>query len=257
MKTIKNIVTVLVGVFCLVLTIYILTKFNFYMIGKFIVKNPNLILSILNTIFIAITVCLTLVSWRFSTFNSVFTQLISGHRDVYQKTIDKDGTNPFTKFYTSFESLFKTNDVISKICICSFYRKYLGLNLNNCTNTNNNNISSENNNKPSKDDCINAVDPVESINMCAYFKYIYHEVCFIDSFIYLNSDQKQKYISIIQAQMTNHELFCYLINQIEHENKEYHQILKKNKFFDNLHESVLSSVIDKIPLEERQKLINL
>lgn len=233
MKKIKNTAIIL---FCMSCLLYIVTKPELYYIWKLMYNHYDSLLNILGLLIALYAAGCAMLSWRFSTFNSIFTQLMCGHRDVYRKVVAKND-NPFTNFYEAYELKFRDKNLISKKNICDFYKSYLGL------------IDETSNNK--------IMETTDAINMCSYFKYIYHEVCFINNFKYLSSNKKKEYISMIQAQMSNHELFCYLINQIEHENQEYHRVLKMNKFFDNLHESVLSSTIDKISIEERQKLINL
>jgi len=69
--------------------------------------------------------------------------------------------------------------------------------------------------------------------------------------------KKKYYISIIQAQMTNYELFFYLINQIEHDNNEYKNYLKESHFFDDLYNSAFNIAIKNIDNEEIKKLIKL
>lgn len=74
-----------------------------------------------------------------------------------------------------------------------------------------------------------------------YFKYIYHEVQMVAINEYLNKNVKRRYIKLIQGQMNNDELFCYLINQIEYLSRindersiEYALKLKEYDFFEDL-----------------------
>lgn len=83
-----------------------------------------------------------------------------------------------------------------------------------------------------------------SIDFNNYFKYIYHEVTIVteQKEEVLDEKTKKKYIALIQAQMNNDELFCYLINQIYHyhknntedEVKDYAKILKEYDFFKEI-----------------------
>lgn len=65
-----------------------------------------------------------------------------------------------------------------------------------------------------------------SVDFKNFFKYIYHEVTTVtdQKEKVLDDDTKKKYIDLIQAQMNNDELFCYLINQISH----YHNVQSRN-----------------------------
>lgn len=56
-----------------------------------------------------------------------------------------------------------------------------------------------------------------SVDFKNYLKYIHNEVEFVASQPddILDNDAKQRYIQLIQAQMNNDELFCYLINKVE------------------------------------------
>lgn len=86
-----------------------------------------------------------------------------------------------------------------------------------------------------------------SVDFKNFFKYIYHEVTTVtdQEKKVLDNYTKKKYIQLIQAQMNNDELFCYLINQIAHYDehatnekvKEYADKLKKYDFFKELCES--------------------
>ena len=86
-----------------------------------------------------------------------------------------------------------------------------------------------------------------SVDFKNFFKYIYHEVTFVANQAdeVLNEKAKEQYIQLVQAQMNNDELFCYLINQIAHYNKanknssreecrrveDFAETLKKYDFF--------------------------
>lgn len=55
-----------------------------------------------------------------------------------------------------------------------------------------------------------------AIDFKNYCKFVYHEVQMVAINEYLNENVKRRYIRLIQGQMNNDELFCYLINQIEY-----------------------------------------
>ena len=83
-----------------------------------------------------------------------------------------------------------------------------------------------------------------SVDFKNFFKYIYHEVTTVtdQEKKVLDNYTKKKYIDLIQAQMNNDELFCYLINQIYHYHKnetedevrKYAEILKTYDFFKEI-----------------------
>lgn len=84
-----------------------------------------------------------------------------------------------------------------------------------------------------------------SSNFKNYFKYIYKEVVYImnNSSGLLNDADQRQYVGLIEGQMNNDELFCYLVNQLEYyenhrrETKRlrklirYFRYLKDNNFF--------------------------
>lgn len=65
-------------------------------------------------------------------------------------------------------------------------------------------------------DIINSYNLDGTIDLKNYCKYIFHEVQMVVINEYLNDNVKRRYIRLIQGQMNNDELFCYLINQIEY-----------------------------------------
>lgn len=90
-------------------------------------------------------------------------------------------------------------------------------------------------------DFIATYDLQGAVDFKNYFKYIYHEVQMVIINEYLNENVKRKYIKLIQGQMNNDELFCYLINQIEYLSRvndkrsiEYAKKLRQYDFFEDL-----------------------
>ena len=90
-------------------------------------------------------------------------------------------------------------------------------------------------------------------NLKNYCKYIYHEVSLIHEYEksgILNRSTAKKYVQLIQAQMNNYELFCYLLNQFDYyyngekgrvnrnHLEKYFRYLKKNEFFKDLKASL-------------------
>ena len=74
------------------------------------------------------------------------------------------------------------------------------------------------------------------------FKYIYHEVTTIQERFFMCSKHKREYVKIVQAQMNLNELLCYLFNLIEYEERHtdstYSRLLKKYDFFSDLYDNV-------------------
>ena len=83
-------------------------------------------------------------------------------------------------------------------------------------------------------------------NFRNYFKYIYIEVHYIEKEAEkagLDKSTQKRYVRLIEGQMNNDELFCYLVNQLEYyENHRgnterqqelirYFRYLKDNNFF--------------------------
>ena len=83
-----------------------------------------------------------------------------------------------------------------------------------------------------------------SSNFKNYFKYIYKEVTYIrdNSAGLLNDADKRQYVGLIEGQMNNDELFCYLVNLLEYYEKNtdnqklisYFEYLKQNAFFKEI-----------------------
>lgn len=67
-----------------------------------------------------------------------------------------------------------------------------------------------------------------------YFRYLYHIVMYVCSDKSLNDKEKEKYVSLIQAQMSNDELLTTLFNVINYGNTSYIEVLDKYHLFENL-----------------------
>lgn len=107
-----------------------------------------------------------------------------------------------------------------------------------------------------------------SVDFKNYLKYIHNEVEFVagqpDDI--LDNDAKQRYIQLIQAQMNNDELLCYLINKVEfmyrqqpnlEEDTKIHAVhLRKFKFFIELCRGK-SGHVDFVEMMLRDKGLNV
>lgn len=103
MKIVKNITIILFGIFCF---LYIVTKPEICNIWVILWEHHELMLKICALVVALWGAWYAMLSWRFSTFNSVFTQLMCGHRDVYRKVVNSNDKNPFTNFYQDYNTYF-------------------------------------------------------------------------------------------------------------------------------------------------------
>lgn len=67
-----------------------------------------------------------------------------------------------------------------------------------------------------------------------YFRYLYHIIKYVENDNILDEKEKEKYIALIQAQMSNNELLMTLFNVIGYNNTTYLGWLDKYGFFENL-----------------------
>lgn len=102
------------------------------------------------------------------------------------------------------------------------------------------------------EDFVDLYDLHGAVDFKNFFKYIFHEVCIIARSEVLDEASKERYIELIQGQMNNDELFCYLINQIDIIRKRpnsdrvnrYARCLKDYNFFKDLcHDDKYSTYI--------------
>ncbi len=138
-----------------------------------------------------------------SAFNALFSQLIANHKEVFA---DK----PCTEFYKYFaDRLDDVKTVRDLVDIWAEFQK--------------NKLNSE-----------------ESVRFSHTFKYVYHEVTTVHKESTISTAAKRHYIGIIQSLMNKDELFCYLINLLQHFEKypddknDYREQLKQYHFFDDL-----------------------
>lgn len=80
-------------------------------------------------------------------------------------------------------------------------------------------------------DIINSYNLNGTIDLKNYCKYIFHEVQMVVINEYLNDNVKRRYIRLIQGQMNNDELFCYLINQIEYISRKSHEQIRRRRIW--------------------------
>ena len=75
---------------------------------------------------------------------------------------------------------------------------------------------------------------VDNSQIFHYFRYLYHIVTYAVDNKVLKKEDKKRYISLIQAQMSNNELLVTLFNVVSHNNQEYLKMLDVYQFFENL-----------------------
>lgn len=154
--------------------------------------------------------------WTLSrnSFDSMFTQLLANHNSIYEKV----SAEYFHKFYKEFQKEFKCSNLIQANEIRTFYGRFTSDKENNLNNT----------------------------YLQAYFKFIYHEITAVRKARFIG--RKKFYTRLIQSQMSNEELFCYLINQINHcsGKDKYKSFLRKKNFFKDLYNSEYRNDLNKI-----------
>lgn len=175
------------------------------------------------TIFTAVSVILAYKAFmeqqlqlKRASFDSLFTQMMAQHIALHEKLMKGKKDNETSIFI-------------------SYYQK-----LNNKNTTTINQLWEEYRQNEKADDNENYE------NLKNYFKFIFHEISLIKSYEstgVLSKKLAEKYVLLIQAQMNNYELLCYLINQIDYydryarSNKKYLIYLKKRNFFKDLFKS--------------------
>lgn len=137
-----------------------------------------------------------------SAFDALFSQLIANHKEAFAKQ------GLFIDFRKRLE---KNKDTVQTIGdLCEFWNKY----------------------KESLKD--------EGAAFSHAFKYVYHEVVTVLNDKSIDEQARHHYIGIIQAMMNKDELFCYLVNLMQHfhhypfgEN-DIREELRQHHFFDDL-----------------------
>lgn len=176
---------------------------------------------------------------RHTTFDTLFSQMLANHHNLYQKAVKEDSL----VFYR-FCRFFIQNDEFSKTpkgmyVFWEAYRQYIGARFANFDN---------------------------------YFKYIYYEVNWVCRQEIFNDEEKKRYVRMIQSQMNNEELFCYVVNllayyylvQVRNGDKgiektghyKYLKSLRDHSFFEDLYLSPLwESHFKKIDDESKKLLL--
>lgn len=176
---------------------------------------------------------------RHTTFDTLFSQMLANHHNLYQKAVKEDSL----VFYR-FCRFFIQNDKFSETpkgmyVFWEAYRQYIGARFANFDN---------------------------------YFKYIYYEVNWVCRQEIFNDEEKKRYVRMIQSQMNNEELFCYVINllayyylvQVRNGDKgiektghyKYLKSLRDHSFFEDLYLSPLwESHFKKIDDESKELLL--
>ena len=137
-----------------------------------------------------------------SAFSALFTQLLNNHKEVFNHK------ELYTKFYETF--IINKNQVRTIFDICKLWRVYVD------------NLGKD-----------------YEVEFSHSFKYLYHEVTTVLEDDTIPERTKRRYIGIIQSCLNKDELFCYLINLLQHfetypDSKDYRKQLKKYHFFDDL-----------------------
>lgn len=158
-----------------------------------------------------------------STFNILFSQLINNHKDRFsdealKKTISTGGygidvnDNVFSNFYRYYETQHKAmKNSAGKLSIIAMWDNYVQM-----------------------------IKEGTKFSHC--FKYVYNEIRVVLDEKTINDDEKRHYMNIIQSYMNNDELFCYLMNLLQHyggyyRKEEYKDLLYKYGFFGDLLQS--------------------
>lgn len=155
-----------------------------------------------------------------ASFDTTFTQIFAQHSILYKKAQDSlTGYCCFAGFRTHFRiQVILANIKGTKTTNKEIWEKY------------NKSLEQQSGKKE------------RTSNFRNYFKYIYIEVHYIEEEAEkagLDKSTQKRYVRLIEGQMNNDELFCYLVNQLEYyENHQgnkklirYFRYLKDNNFF--------------------------
>lgn len=158
-----------------------------------------------------------------NSFDTLFSQLFAHHIKLYEKIQDAHVSEKDNIFLYYCREIKES--IIDENGLNALWRSYID---------------------------INKGDKVKYENLKNYFKYIYHEIDIIREYEkegILTRAMAKKYVLLIQAQMNNYELLCYLLNQLEYyyfgkkgkvdqeHQEKYYKYLKRNDFFKDLNDS--------------------
>ena len=176
------------------------------------------------------------IAMKQNSFDALFTQLFAQHIQLYDKIKQKD----IFQFYFN-ETTNKDDPIKDEMSINRLWKSYKTKS-----------TSKYNPNIPKEEEEIKEIAENYE-NLKNYCKYIYHEVSLIHEYEksgILTRSTAKKYVQLIQAQMNNYELFCYLLNQFDYyyngekgrvnrnHLEKYFRYLKKNEFFKDLKASL-------------------
>lgn len=188
---------------------------------------------------------------RRASFDATFTQIFAQHKILYDKAMQHNNKLRFYSAYYKRMVYANVSKNIFYICKNEYKKKPKETNIREFWECFNKKITSK-----------------VSVDFKNYLKYIHNEVEFVASQPdnVLNDDAKQRYIQLIQAQMNNDELFCYLINKVEfmYRNKSnleedtriHAEHLKDCKFFIELCRGK-SGHVDLVEMMLRDKELNV
>ena len=176
---------------------------------------------------------------RHTTFDTLFSQMLANHHNLYQKAVKEDSLvfYRFCRFFIQNGNFSETPE--GMYVFWEAYRQYIGARFANFDN---------------------------------YFKYIYYEVDWVCRQEIFNDEEKKRYVRMIQSQMNNEELFCYVVNllayyylvQVRNGDKgiektghyKYLKSLRDHSFFEDLYLSPLwESHFKKIDDESKELLL--
>lgn len=187
---------------------------------------------------------------RANAFCTLFTQLIGNHKDIFGKEELK--TTAMEKYDTMIDpQILSQIDIKQNVfkVFCDYFQK--AIELKSCQ-IDDNRISEIWNKY------VNSIDNKVEFSHC--FKYVFNELDTVLSQKRCVLDKKEKnhYLKIIQSYMNYDELFCYLINLMQHYHKntgcdpnavyDFRDCLKKFGFFDDLKhdENRYAKIINKL-----------
>ena len=180
---------------------------------------------------------------RHTTFDTLFSQMLANHHNLYQKAVKEDSLvfYRFCRFFIQNNKFSETPE--GMYVFWEAYRKFIGARFANFDN---------------------------------YFKYIYYEVNWVCRQEIFNDGEKKRYVRMIQSQMNNEELFCYVVNLLAYyyldqvrrgvkdfndsikmtEHYKYLESLRNHSFFNDLYLSPLwKSHFAKIDDESKKLLL--
>lgn len=179
---------------------------------------------------------------RHTTFDTLFSQMLANHHNLYQKAVKEDSL-VFYRFCRFFIQNGKFSETPKGMYVFwEAYRQYIGARFANFDN---------------------------------YFKYIYYEVDWVCRQEIFNDEEKKRYVRMIQSQMNNEELFCYVVNLLAYcylddvrnenndsliitEHYEYLGLLREHSFFEDLYLSPLwKSHFEKIDNKSKKLLLTI